>query len=280
MKPILGFADLWWARFGVRPPTLPKMTGTPLVGGMLRRASCRSFKPEPVSEALINLVLGVAQSAPSKSDLQQYSIIVVEDPAKRKEIARWSSIPDWAGKAPHLFIFCADIRRQQAISHFRDKKHRNNTLDHYTNAVTDTSLALGFAISAAEATGLGCCPLSVVRNHIEEATALFELPDGVFPLAGLALGMRDERDPRTLRLPPNVVVHRDRYEDTGLKAEIDRYDDRRHARKPIPRNKQIEPDRHGTSDRYTWSENAARRLSVTEREEFLSFLKGHGFNLD
>lgn len=280
MKPIVGFADLWWARFGVRPPVLPKMSGTPLLGGLLRRASCRRYKPEPVPEGLLNLILAAAQSAPSKSDLQQYSIIMVEDPAIRRTVNKWRSMPKWVAEAPHMLIFCADIRRQQAITHHRDKVYRNNSVDHYTNAVSDASLALGFAIAAAEATGLGCCPLSVVRNHIEEATQLFDLPSGVFPLAGLALGGRQERDSRSLRLPPDVVVHRDKYSDIGMLREIDRYDDRRHARKPIPRSSQLETDRYGVADRYTWSEDKARRLSVRERPEFLEYLKRQGFDLD
>lgn len=280
MKPIIGFADLWWARFGTRPPVLPKMTGTPLIGGMLKRSTCRSFRPDRASEGLLNLVLACAQSAPSKSDLQQYSIIVVEDPEKRKAFNAWSSFDPWVAKAPHLFIFCGDIRRQQSIAALRDKKYRNNTIDAFTNAVTDASLALAFAIAAVESTGLGCCPLSTVRNHLDDAKKLFALPDGVFPLAGLLVGLRAEKEPRTLRLPPEVVIHRDSYDETDLWREIDRYDERRHSRRPIPKSKHRMTDRYGPAERYTWSEDSARRMSETERANFLEFLKEQGFALE
>ena len=36
--------------------------------------------------------------------------------------------------------------------------------------------------------GLGCCPISVVRNHVEKLSELLELPAGVFPVAGLTVG--------------------------------------------------------------------------------------------
>ncbi|PYN97949.1 MAG: hypothetical protein DMD91_16370 [Candidatus Rokuibacteriota bacterium] len=36
-------------------------------------------------------------------------------------------------------------------------------------------------ITAAAAMGLGCCPISVVRNHVEKLAELLELPSGVFP---------------------------------------------------------------------------------------------------
>ena len=47
-------------------------------------------------------------------------------------------------------------------------------------------------IRAAEAVGLGCCPISVIRNHIDEVAELLELPDFVFPVAGMTAGYPSE----------------------------------------------------------------------------------------
>ena len=43
-------------------------------------------------------------------------------------------------------------------------------------------------VAAAEAVGLGCCPISVIRNHAEEVGGLLGLPDHLFPVAGLGVG--------------------------------------------------------------------------------------------
>ncbi|MGB0577955.1 MAG: nitroreductase family protein, partial [Alphaproteobacteria bacterium] len=48
------------------------------IEALLSRRSLRLYKDEPVSDELLDVLLGCAQSAPSKSNLQQYSIIVVK----------------------------------------------------------------------------------------------------------------------------------------------------------------------------------------------------------
>src|SRR3546814_14132587 len=79
-----------------------------------------------------------------------------------------------------------------------------------------------------------------------------------------------------MRLPPAVVVHRDRYDDSGLEAEVEAYDRRRHARKPIPPEKQRHTDKYGALDFCGWSANVTRQLSPPERATFMSFLRRHG----
>ena len=69
-----------------------------------------------------------------------------------------------------------------------------------------------------------------------------------------------------------MVVHRDRYDDTGLEPAVATYDTLAHARTPISPEKQRHPDKYGLLEKCTWSENVARQLSVTERGDFRAFL--------
>ena len=89
-------------------------------------------------------------------------------------------------------------------------------------------------IRAAEAAGLGCCPISVIRNHIEEVAQLLELPDFVFPVAGMTAGYPSDDGYLSLRLPPAVNVHINTYNDAQLEQEIDSYDKRRDSIFSIP----------------------------------------------
>ena len=82
-----------------------------------------------------------------------------------------------------------------------------------------------------------------------------------------------------MRLPPSTVVHRDRYDDSDLKAEVDAYDKRRHDIYAIPPEKQRLTERYGALDFCGWSENATRQLSEPERAGFKAFLNKHGFSL-
>ena len=63
------------------------------------------------------------------------------------------------------------------------------------------------------------------------------------------------------RLPPPVVIHRDAYNDRDLGPELDAYDHRRHAARPL--GNQINVEKFGTAEFYGWSENTARRLAET-----------------
>lgn len=249
------------------------------LASILGRSTQRRFRSDPVTDGLLKTLLACAQSAPSKSDLQQYSIIVVQNADKRHAIADLCRAGRQMDEAPELLVFCADMRRGQKIAELRGHPHANNNMDTFLNAVVDAALAMQAFIQAAESMGLGCCPISALRNPIGAVSELLALPHGVFPIAGLCLGWPAEPAAVSMRLPPSVVVHWDRYDDGNLSHDVDAYDRRRHERHPIPPDRQRDVEGYGEAAFYGWSENAARQLSQPERAGFREFLNGHGFNL-
>ena len=246
---------------------------------LLSRRSIRAYKEDPVPDALIEALIASAQSAPTKSNLQQYSILVVQDPKVRKALDPWCPRTKGLDTVPALLVFCADMRRNQRIGGFRGKPHVNNNMDTFLNATVDASLAMGYFIAAAEAVGLGCAALSSLRDHMYGVADVLGLPDGVFPVAGVMCGWPDAEGYVNQRLPQSVVVHRDRYDDSNLEAEIDAYDQTRHANFPVPDARQSKQDLFGIAEFYGWSEHISRQLAVPERPEFRTFLKSHGFDL-
>jgi len=246
---------------------------------LLSRRSIRAYKDDPVPDSLLDVLIACAQSAPTKSNLQQYSILVVQDPAVRKALAPWCPRTKILATVPALLVFCADMRRNQRVGGFRGKPHVNNNMDTFLNATVDASLAMGFFVVAAEAAGLGCAPLSSLRDHMYGVADVLGLPEGVFPVAGVMCGWPAVEGYVNQRLPQSIVVHRDRYDDSDLEAEIEAYDRTRHAAFPIPYERQSKQDLYGIADFYGWSEHISRQLSVPERPEFRAFLKSHGFDL-
>ncbi len=244
---------------------------------ILSRRTYRRFTDQAVSEALRAALLACAQSAPAKSDLQQYSIIDVRDPAKKAALAELCDTA-WMADAPVLLVFCGDLRRAQKVCELRGHAYAQNTLDSFMNAAVDAALAMQAMIAAAEAVGLGTCCISQVRKRLPQTAELLDLPDGVFPVAGFAAGWPAETRDVTRRLPPSVVVHRDAYADTDLAAEIDDHDQRRHAARPLAN--QIKPEKFGTAEFYGWSENAARRLAEpSDLGGLRAYLEANGFEL-
>lgn len=275
----LPLAALWEARFGEPPPPGVDAAVPASLARILGHRTIRRYTERAVPEGLLSVLLACAQSAPSKSDLQQSSILVVKDPAIRSEIAGWLPDQPWVGQAPVFLVFLADLRRAQRLGELRGKANDNDNLDAFLNASVDAGLALQSFILAAEAAGLGCCPISMIRDHIEKATPLLGLPPRVFPIAGLCVGWPAVAGHVSMRLPPAVAVHVDRYDDSALPALVDAYDRRREARAPTAPDKQKMTARYGVAPTYGWSENAARQLSAPERAGFKAFLQRHGFGL-
>jgi nitroreductase/FMN reductase [NAD(P)H] len=268
------------ARYGTKAdapsPFLAPNGIPPALAAILDRRVTRRYRAEPVTEPLLQTLLAAAQSAPSKSDLQQYAIIVLQDPAKIAQIARWIGGMDWIAEAPVFLLFCGDLRRGRRLCELHGRAHANDNVDSFTNATVDAALAMGFTILAAEAAGLGTCPISYVRNHVEKIAPLCGLPPGVFPVAGLTLGWpAGERNWLSPRLPQHLVVHRERYDESGLEAALPAYD----AARPPARPRY--PEIHGPKpEGCGWSENAARQLSVPERFGLRTWLKLQGLALD
>jgi len=179
-----------------------------------------------------------------------------------------------------LFVFLGDARRLQRVGELRDKPVRNGTLEGFFNASVDAALAMQTMILCAEWLGLGVCPISVIRNEIDKVAAILELPDLVFPVAGLCLGYPHGEGYVSLRLPRRLTTHRDHYDDGALAEAIDDYDRRRNAVHAIPREQQRSNAEFGEAEFYGWSEDKARQAAKAEGAAFPPYLRSHGFSFD
>lgn len=259
---------------GETPPELPNT-----IAELLARRCIRRYTDDPVPEALLDTLLACAQSAPTKSNLQQYSIIVTTDHAQRMKLADLNPDTGHMHYCPVFLTFCADMRRAKRLTERHGYEYASNNMDTFLNATVDAALAMQCFVTAAEAAGLGCAPISQVRNRMAEFCAALDIPDGVFPIAGLTLGWPAWEGRMNARLPQSAVIHREKYDDTNLDTVVDAYDAQRHESNPITPEGQRHADIYGVSENCTWSENVARQLSVAERSGFREFLSNNGFDL-
>ena len=93
---------------------------------------------------------------------------------------------------------------------------------------------LSTCIAAAEALGLGTCPISVIRDHAARIGELLGLPERVIPLAGLCIGWPSDQGRLSPRLPLAMTLHHDRYDESGWAEQLDGYDRRRESIAPYP----------------------------------------------
>jgi nitroreductase/FMN reductase [NAD(P)H] len=273
-------ADMITARFGIQTDAGSEIEADGVLKAILGRHSIRKYADTPIPDGYLEIILACAQSAPAKSDLQQYSIIVLDDPDTKAAVSALG--PElWFADAPISLVFCGDMRRGQRFTNdIHGHAHDSNTVDTFMNAAVDGALAMQACTTAAGALGLGSCFISNVRKYPFEISEILGLPEGVYLIAGMGCGFPVEERDVALRLPPSSVVHHNRYNDESLEKDLAEYGAKRRAKFPVLDDRQMHRDRFGISDNYVWSENSARRLSVRERTDFFEYIKAQGFKLE
>ncbi len=267
------------SRFGLTNETGKSVQGNETISNILSRRSHRIFKPTPVPQDLLETLFAAAFSAPSKSDLQQVSVIHIENKAKQSKITNGFPDIEWAEAAPVFLVWCGDNRRIRKISKMHKRDFANDHLDSFMNAAVDVGICMQTFVIAAESAGLGCCPISEIRNNIELLSSELNLPQHVFPVAGLCVGWPNEQPNISMRLPMTTTVMVDQYNDDNLAEEISKYDARREKVDQTPAENQLHINQFGVSPNYGWSEHRTRQYSQPLRDDFGRYIRKQGFNL-
>ena len=265
-------------RFGERLEVDPMLPGLDELSRIAARRVHRRYLAREVEPGLLRLLCACALSAPSKSDLQQGDILIIREKAKRYAIGALLPEMPWLPDAPVFLVFLANGCRLPRIAQMRGKPFPNDHLDLFFNATVDAAIVLATFLRAAEAVGLGCCPISMIRDHARVIGEMLALPDKVVPIAGMCVGWPAETSGITARLPLGLTVHEERFDEGDLAAQIESYDRRRAALRPY-RN-QREPERFGQAEFYGWSEDKARQYATPLRADFGAFVRAKGFRLD
>jgi len=266
------------ARFGEKLKVDCGLPGLDELARIAGHRSQRYFQPRAIAPDLLKLLCACALSAPSKSDLQQCDIVVVSDQAIRQGIV--ATIPDmpWIMDAPVFLVFVGNGARLPEIAKLRDKPFPNDHLDQFFNAAVDAAIVMAMFIRAAEAVGLGCCPISAIRDRPQIVSDLLRLPQRVVPVAGLCVGWPAQEGEITPRLSLATTVVENAYGERNLAGEIDAYDRRRAQFRPYRRQRDVA--RWGEAPFYGWSEDKARQYAEPTRTDFGGFVRGKGFRLD
>src|SRR5262245_15805889 len=270
--------DMVAERFGASLSVDPGLAGLDELVRIAGHRVHRRFLARAVEPGLLRLLCGCALSAPSKSDLQQADILVVRDKTRQRAIAALITDMPWIADAPAFLVFLANGGRLPQIARLRGKPFPNDHLDLFFNAVVDSAIVLATFLRAAAAVGLGCCPISAIRDHAQTVSDMLALPERVVPVAGLCVGWPAEAGRITPRLGLEATVHEDRFGTGDLDQQLEAYDRRRAAQ--LPYRRQRAPERWGQAALYGWSEDKARQYAEPLRNDFGTFVRAKGFRLD
>src|SRR3954470_7178034 len=218
-------------RFGETLAIDENLAGLDELARLAGRRVQRRTTERAVDPSLLRLLCACALSAPSKSDLQQADIVILNKP---EQTAIADLIPDqpFIRSVPAFLVFLANGRRLPEISKMRGKPFPNDHLDQFFNAAVDAGIVLATFLRAADAVGLGTCPISVIRDHSAKVSEMLKLPQRVIPVAGMTVGWPKDADHISPRLGLSSTLHQGQYDDGDLAARIDAYDRRRAAIHP------------------------------------------------
>ncbi|MBV8795737.1 MAG: nitroreductase family protein, partial [Hyphomicrobiales bacterium] len=159
---------------------------------IMSHRSVRTYRNEPLPPGTLELLIAAAQSAATTSNLQAWSVIAVEDPARKARLAAFAANQRHIIDAPLLLIFVADLARLRAIS--ADLGHPGIALDYieaFIFAIADASFAAQNTIVAAESLGLGGCYIGAMRNNPVGVADELGLPDEALVVFGMTIGIPD-----------------------------------------------------------------------------------------
>ncbi|WP_206243868.1 NADPH-dependent oxidoreductase [Novosphingobium terrae] len=185
---------------------------------LLSHRSVRAFRPDPLADGVLELIVAAAQSASTSSNLQPWSVIAVSDPERKARLAAFAGNQQHIVEAPLFLVWLIDLHRLEGIGQAEGQPAQALTyLESFLLGAVDTSLAAQNAVVALESLGLGAVYIGGIRNRPEDVAQELGLPPQSFALFGLAIGHPDAGRPSSVkpRLPQEAVLFRETYGGTG-----------------------------------------------------------------
>lgn len=187
--------------------------------------SIRSYKPDPVSDAMLDQIIAAAHRAPTSMNAQEISLIVVRDAERRARIAELCGGQAWITQAPVFIAIAIDfLKTDLGVRKAGQAQIIHESMEGFGVAAVDAGIVLGTLITAAESLDLGIVPIGSIRRNPQGMVDLLGLPPLTFPLVGLCIGHIKDDAPLKPRMDVKTFRHDERYDASGYAAAIDAYD--------------------------------------------------------
>ncbi|MBR0674155.1 NADPH-dependent oxidoreductase [Neoroseomonas soli] len=193
---------------------------------LLSHRSVRGFTSDSLPDGTLETLVAAAQSAATSSNLQTWSVVSVNDPEVRRELAVIAGNQKHIEQCPIFLVFLADTSRNGRLAADADTELVGLPyLESFLVASIDAALAAQNAVVAAESLGLSNVYIGALRNNVTRVAELLGLPPGVAPVFGLCVGhaLPGREGEVKPRLPQEAVLHHETYDanDAGHRAAYD-----------------------------------------------------------
>ncbi|KAA0214672.1 MAG: NADPH-dependent oxidoreductase [Leptolyngbya sp. PLA3] len=191
---------------------------------LLSHRSIRRFADQVIPEQHVEACVRAGQMASTSSAVQAYACIRIKDPGRRRALADLAGPQEKVSRAPEFFVICGDARRHRLLCE-RAGVDYDQRMEGFLISVIDATLFAQNMVIAFESLGYGVCYTGGIRNDLPGVGRVLGLPQGVYPLYGLCVGVPAEIPAPRPRLPTEAVLFDDGYPtDEDVLASIDRFD--------------------------------------------------------
>ncbi|WP_051356483.1 nitroreductase family protein [Azorhizobium doebereinerae] len=197
------------------------------IAKLLDHRSVRAYLPTPIPDATLQVLVAAAQSAPTSSNIQAWSVVAVRDEARKARLAHLAGDQKHILQAPLLLVWIADLSRIAGLGAAQGVTLEGlDFTEGFLIAALDAALAAQNALVAAESLGLGTVYIGALRNHPLDVAQTLGLPPRAFAVFGLLVGHPDPAVPTDVkpRLPQEAALHQEVYAAGGQAAAIARHD--------------------------------------------------------
>jgi nitroreductase len=203
-----------------------------LFEAMYTQRALRRYKPDPVSDELVDKLLEAATKAPSGGNRQPWAFIVIRDQETKRKLGEWyldawnrtygqiapeqraalpANMKRVIGSAEHLAFHLAESPVLIMVC-LRDMPLSNLGPAAYASHYGSVFPAVQNLLLAARGLGLGAALTTLHKMHEAEAKELLGVPENVDTVALIPVGHPTDSYGPTTRLPIKKVVHRERWD--------------------------------------------------------------------
>ena len=234
-----------------------------------QRVSVRKYAEREVTDAAVEAVLNAAFRAPTSSNIQSYSVVVVRDPKTKAGLAKAAGNQQHVIDCPVFLAFCADLTRIEHAMTVNGHDISNNNLELGLVSSMDAALVGMSAYLAADSVGLKGVMIGGARNDPETFAELLGLPHRAYCVYGMCLGYVDEVPTQKPRMAYSTVVHQERYDTSKTAADVAAYD--------AELAQHYRSERRNTTDD-SWSHDVASKFGPRPRDGLRATLARMGFD--
>jgi FMN reductase (NADPH)/FMN reductase [NAD(P)H] len=188
---------------------------------ILQRKSVRVYEHRSITDEIKTEILRAAMRAPTSGNMMLYSIIEVNDRAKKNMLAKTCDNQPFIARAPLVLLFLADYQRwhdyfiacgvEQMIQNVAMRTPAEGDL---MLACCDALIAAQTAVIAAESLGIGSCYIGDIMENCETHREMFNLPRYTFPVCLLCFGYPSQgqiKRKQTPRFDERYIISQDTY---------------------------------------------------------------------